>query len=47
MSFSLIPTREWVNMYGEGINLDGQLVRAGSVIEVFDEAGTLCGQALG
>ncbi len=46
MSFSLMPTREWVNMYGEGINLDGQLVRAGSVIEVFDEAGTLCGQAL-
>ncbi len=46
MSFSLIPTREWVNMYGEGISLDGQLIRAGSVIEVYDEAGTLCGQAL-
>lgn len=46
MSYSLIPTREWVNLYGEGINLDGQLIRAGSIVEIFDESGTLCGQAL-
>ena len=45
-SYSLNPTREWVNLYGDGITLDGQLIRAGSVVEVYDETGILCGQAL-
>ncbi|MGB5106436.1 MAG: T9SS type A sorting domain-containing protein [Candidatus Zixiibacteriota bacterium] len=46
ISMNLIPTREWIDLYGEGIKLDGQLVAAGSVVEVYDEAGNLCGQAL-
>lgn len=46
MSMNLIPTREWVDLYGDGIKLDGQYIKAGSVVEIFDEAGNLCGQAL-
>jgi hypothetical protein len=41
----LLPTPEWVDMYGDGIVLDGEYVAAGSVIEVFDDAGNLCGRA--
>ncbi len=41
----VIPTPEWIDMYGEGIILDGELVPAGSMIEVFDEDGNLCGSA--
>jgi hypothetical protein len=41
----LIPTPEWIDMYGEGIVLDGELVAAGSIIDVYDESGNLCGRA--
>ncbi len=46
MSQSLIPTREWANLYGDGLTIDGELIAAGSVVEVFDEHGVLCGAAL-
>ncbi len=46
LSTNLIPTREWVDLYGEGINLDGRIIPAGSTVDVFDEEGNLCGQAL-
>lgn len=42
----LTPTREWIDLYGEGLRLDGKLITAGSVVEVFNEAGVLCGYAI-
>lgn len=46
MSATVLPTREWVNLYGDGLTIDGQMLAAGSVVEVFDESGVLCGTAL-
>ena len=46
LSHSLIPTREWIDLYGDGIKVDGQLIQPGSVVDVYDEAGNLCGQSL-
>ncbi len=46
MSQNLVPTREWANLYGDRLTIDGELLTAGSVVEVFDEHGILCGAAL-
>ncbi len=46
LSNLLNPTREWVNIYGDGLRIDGQLLTAGSLLEVFDDDGVLCGVAL-
>jgi len=28
MSQNLVPTREWANLYGEGLKIDGELIAA-------------------
>jgi hypothetical protein len=39
------PTTEWVNLFGDGITLDGTLIPTGTVLAAYDENGHLCGQA--
>jgi hypothetical protein len=39
------PTTEWIDLYGDGITLDGTLIPTGTVLAVYDENGYLCGQA--
>jgi len=39
-------TPEWVDLFGDGITLDGLLVHAGAVLATYDENGHLCGQAI-
>ena len=39
------PTTEWIDLFGDGITLDGTLIPAGTVLAAYDENGHLCGQA--
>ncbi len=39
------PTTEWIDLFGDGITLDGILLPAGSVLSAYDEDGHLCGKA--
>jgi hypothetical protein len=39
-------TPEWVDLFGDGLTLDGTLIPAGSVLAAYDENGHLCGQAV-
>jgi hypothetical protein len=39
------PTTEWIDLFGDGITLDGNLIPAGTVLAAYDENGHLCGQA--
>ncbi|MCK4857234.1 MAG: T9SS type A sorting domain-containing protein, partial [candidate division Zixibacteria bacterium] len=40
----IIPTPEWVNVYGDNVTLDGVSLPAGTNLQMYDEEGTLCGQ---
>ncbi len=42
----ITATPEWVDLFGEGITLDGILIPAGAVLAAYDENGHLCGQAV-
>jgi hypothetical protein len=42
----ITATPEWIDLYGEGITLDGQLIPAGATLSVYDASGHLCGQAI-
>jgi len=39
------PTSEWIDLFGDGITLDGTLIPTGTVLAAYDENGHLCGQA--
>jgi hypothetical protein len=39
------PTTEWIDLFGDGITLDGVLMQAGAVLAAYDENGNLCGKA--
>lgn len=39
-------TPEWIDLYGEGITLDGTLIPAGSTLAVYDANDHLCGEAI-
>ncbi|MCX6831850.1 MAG: T9SS type A sorting domain-containing protein [candidate division Zixibacteria bacterium] len=39
------PTTEWIDLFGDGITLDGTLIPTGTVLAAYDENGHLCGQA--
>jgi hypothetical protein len=43
---SVRPTHQWVNFYGLDVRLDGQPVAPGTVIQVYDPDGVLCGEAM-
>ncbi len=42
----IVPSRTWINLYGENLRVDDQAVEAGSEIRVFSQNGTLCGSAV-
>jgi hypothetical protein len=44
-ALGVVPTTEWLNLFGDGITLDGNLIPAGTVLAAYDENGHLCGQA--
>jgi hypothetical protein len=39
------PTTEWIDLFGDGITLDGTLIPSGTVLAAYDENGHLCGHA--
>lgn len=41
---SLIPTYEWINLFGDSIELDGKLLARGTHIIARDAQGTICGE---
>jgi hypothetical protein len=40
----VIPTREWINVWGEGVRIDGALLSMGTTVKAVDEDGVVCGQ---
>ena len=41
---TVAPTNEWINIFGEGIKLDGKLLPAGTRIFAKDPHGVVCGE---
>jgi hypothetical protein len=39
------PTSEWIDLFGDGITLDGTLIPTGTEVAAYDENGHLCGRA--
>jgi hypothetical protein len=44
-ALGVTPTTEWIDLYGDGITIDGMVIPAGTVLAAYDENGNLCGQA--
>ncbi len=42
-SSAVVPSREWMSLYGKNITLDGRALASGSTIEAHSTDGTLCG----
>jgi hypothetical protein len=40
----VLPTREWINVWGEGVRMDGTSLRVGTIVKAVDEDGVVCGQ---
>ncbi|MGD8279360.1 MAG: FlgD immunoglobulin-like domain containing protein, partial [Gemmatimonadota bacterium] len=43
VSARLVPTTEWMNVWGRGISVDGDAIPAGTEIRVSDPQGVVCG----
>ena len=40
---NVVPTTQWIDMYGNNVTIDGDPVAVGMVVEAVDENGTICG----
>jgi subtilisin family serine protease len=40
----VIPTREWINVWGDGVRIDGALLSMGTTVKAVDGDGVVCGQ---
>lgn len=39
----VVPTQEWIGVWGEDVRIGGELIEAGTIIQALDEEGTVCG----
>jgi len=40
---TVIPTTEWISIFGEGVICEGKLIQPGSIVKVLDKNGIVCG----
>jgi hypothetical protein len=42
----VVPTREWINVWGDDVRVDGKLLPMGTVVKAVDEDGVVCGECV-
>ncbi len=41
---SVVPTRQWISIWGKGMKLNGELIPVGTVVKAVDKDGATCGE---
>ncbi|UCH83817.1 MAG: T9SS type A sorting domain-containing protein, partial [Candidatus Latescibacterota bacterium] len=43
-SVEVVPTREWISLWGDDVRIDGELITIGTAISAIDGGGVICGR---